>query len=233
MAAQLRPASGAQPTAQSVIDTAVGLIPDARWASVTIRSGRRSFETLTSTHDEARAADRLQYELGEGPCVDAATEVGWLRTGDVGHDPRWPTWGPQASRLGVSSLLSLQLTSDDQPVGALNLYSPEPDLFRDDDEIAFALLYASHAALALTSTRQIEGLRSAISSRHVIGLAQGILMERYDLTVDTSFALLRRYSNVHNAKLARVAADVVSTRRLPSGAGADGGGPTPGTADPG
>jgi hypothetical protein len=40
-------------------------------------------------------------------------------------------------------------------------------------------------------------------------------MERYGLTVEGSFALLRRYSNTYNVKVAQLAADVVATGTLP------------------
>ncbi len=218
LAAQLSRERSDRPAAVTVITSALDLIPDADWASVTVRVGR-SFETLAATHDEARGLDELQYRLREGPCVDTAVTGEWVRSGAVADDDRWPRWGPEAAALGVCSMLSVQLMADGEPVGALNLYSLRPSRFDDPDEVGFALLYASHAALALTSAREIHGLRNAVASRHVIGLAQGVLMERFQLSVEASFALLRRYSNERNVKLVEVARELVGTTPPPADTG--------------
>jgi hypothetical protein len=50
---------------------------------------------------------------------------------------------------------------------------------------------------------------------HLIGQAQGILMERFGLSADQSFAVLRRYSQDNNVKLRNVAERIIETRRLP------------------
>jgi AmiR/NasT family two-component response regulator len=55
----------------------------------------------------------------------------------------------------------------------------------------------------------------AVDSRKLIGQAQGILMERYDLDQDRAFEVLRRYSRDSNVKLREVAQLVVDTRQLP------------------
>jgi AmiR/NasT family two-component response regulator len=56
----------------------------------------------------------------------------------------------------------------------------------------------------------VEGLRTAMRSRHLIGIAQGMLMERHGLSQDAAFEVLRRYSQIHNVKLRDVAAEVAA-----------------------
>lgn len=72
-----------------------------------------------------------------------------------------------------------------------------------------------HASVALASLQELAHLRIALSTRTVIGQAQGILMERYGIDGDRAFAVLRRYSQDRNMRLTDVAHDVVATRRLP------------------
>ena len=72
-----------------------------------------------------------------------------------------------------------------------------------------------HATNALNSARLVSGLQTAVHSRHLIGVAQGILMATYDLTMDQSFELLRRYSSQTNTKIRDVAQHVVDTGALP------------------
>lgn len=215
LALELQSAHDAEPTADAVIQQTLDLVPDADWVSLTVRGARSGYLTLATTGSPAREADELQYALHEGPCVDAADEGEWYRSGSVRDDGRWPRWGPRAADLGIHSLLSVRVATEEGPLGALNIYSGRAGGFADRDDVDFAVLYGAHVAVALASAREISGLHSALHSRHAIGLAQGILMERYGLGVDVSFNLLRRYSSHLNLKLADVAQDIVDTRRLP------------------
>jgi AmiR/NasT family two-component response regulator len=79
-----------------------------------------------------------------------------------------------------------------------------------------AHVFAQHASVALATAKREEGLRVAIDTRHLIGQAQGILMERFGLTADKAFSVLRRYSQDHNVKLRDLAEELVNTRELPS-----------------
>ncbi|WP_322920933.1 GAF and ANTAR domain-containing protein [Nocardioides renjunii] len=160
-------------------------------------------------------ADALQYALDEGPCLQVADAGGWLRSGDVGADARWPAWGPRAASLGVRSLLAVEITDRDGPLGALNLYSGAGGAFAGRDVVDLALAYAAHATTALSSAHRAGALQAAVSSRHVIGMAQGIAMERYGIDQQQSFELLRRLSSTTNVKLRDVAAQIVETRVVP------------------
>ena len=112
------------------------------------------------------------------------------------------------------SLLSVQLLTKGESFGALSLYSEQPGRFADNEVVDLAQLYTVHAANALVSAQLVTGLETALSSRHDIGVAQGILMARYGLTADQAFAALRRVSQHRNVKLRDVALDVQRTGEL-------------------
>ncbi|WP_153504598.1 GAF and ANTAR domain-containing protein [Cumulibacter manganitolerans] len=215
LAAELQAQPNEGITAGAVLENALAMIDDAQMASLTLRARRHTYKTLGATHEEARALDEAQYALDEGPCVDTAESGEWFRSGDLPADPRWPRWGPLAAEHGVHSMLSVRLGAADEIFGALNLYSKERSAFGDRDQVEFALLYAIHATNALSAARLVTGLETAIGTRHEIGMAQGIVMERYDLTVDQSFAFLRRLSQSLNRKLREVAREIVQTRAIP------------------
>jgi AmiR/NasT family two-component response regulator len=97
----------------------------------------------------------------------------------------------------------------------MNLYSTKPDAFGADD-IANGEALAAHVGVALAAAQNAEHLETAIINRTVIGRAEGILMERFDITADVAFAVLRRVSQSRNVKLNRVAEELVRTRLTPS-----------------
>ena len=100
-------------------------------------------------------------------------------------------------------------------LGALNLYYESMDDF-SEDELEVAKVVAAHASVALAKLRSERDLWRAIDSRHLIGQAQGMLMERFKLSPEKSFAVLRRYSQQHNIKLHEVAGALIRTGRLPA-----------------
>jgi AmiR/NasT family two-component response regulator len=60
-----------------------------------------------------------------------------------------------------------------------------------------------------TARRKVEQLHTALETRHTIGVAQGLLMARYQLTTEQAFEYLRRSSQESNVKLRQLADGVV------------------------
>lgn len=203
-----------QPTLQTVAERAVAVVRGCDFASVSLRRRRGRIETTASTSELASACDALQYELQEGPCLEAVWDGDSYLADDIADDDRWPRWGPKVADLGVGSVLSVQLSTEAGTIGALNLYATKPHAFTSDD-VDLALIFTVHATNALNSARLVSGLQTAVHSRHLIGVAQGILMSTYDLTMEQSFELLRRYSSQTNTKLRDVAQQVVNSGSLP------------------
>lgn len=188
---------------------------NALGAGVTLAHGRRHMETAAATSDIVREGDRLQYELGEGPCLDAAWEHRQVYAGAVASDDRWPVWGPRVAReLGVRSMLSTRLFTHADRLGALSVYAAEQYAF-DQGDREVALLLAAHAAVAVAAAQQIENLKLAIDHRTNIGKALGIIMVRYELDDDQAISVLRRLSSYQNRKLYELALDVLRDVRLP------------------
>lgn len=216
LAEELRRTPGEQLTGRALLGHVLELLPSAESASITARARGNSYVTLAATDDRAVAADQMQYELHDGPCVLVADGADWYRSGDIAADERWPVWGAKAAaETGLRSMLSVRLIGDGGHYGAINVYADAVGLFQDPIEVDLALLVATHAGLALSAAREATGLRAAVESRHVIGMAQGIVMERYGLDAEQAFALLRRYSNTLNVRLHDIADEVVTSRALP------------------
>lgn len=201
-------------TVAAVTQLAVASVPGVEQASISEgREGR--FCTLASTGDVALRGDKIQYELGYGPCVDAMVDDTVYRTGDVAGEPRWAGFGARAhAETGVVSMMSLRLyLEDDERIAGLNLYSTKPDAF-DGQAQVIATVLAAHTAttlIAAAAKQRAANLERALTSNRHIGMAIGILMATHKLTNDDAFALLRIASQNANRKLADVADDVIHT----------------------
>ncbi len=200
-------------TFKRVVRRAVEVIPGVRHCGLTLRARRTCAQSVASSDEVAARADALQEELNEGPCLDAAFEQHNFVVHDLRTETRWPQWASRTAELGLRSSMSIRLTAHHESVGALNLYGVNPGDFAGDQDIA--MIFATYAAEALTKARLVSGLRSAMDSRHTIGMAQGVLAVRYDITFERAFQLLHRYSNDHNIKLRDLAEQVLERRSLP------------------
>lgn len=194
---------------QRIVAAAVDTIPGAQHAGISVwhRNGR--IETLASTDDLVLELDRLQYSLREGPCVDAmhGEKECWVE--DLSLETRWPHYGPQAVSLGVISHLGLQMFTEDNMIGGLNLYADTAHAFHADTP-AIANLFTTHAAHAMGKAMKEKQLHESIASRTVIGQAMGIVMERYTLDQHSAFSFLKRTSQDSNTKLVDVASHLVN-----------------------
>ncbi|CAN7564094.1 ANTAR domain-containing protein [Terrabacter sp. LjRoot27] len=203
---------------------AVSTVAGCEMASVTLREAG-TFRTVATTASAASAVDQAQYEVHEGPCLDAVDEaVVYARSFP---DTRWPALASRPSDLGAESAASYRLAAPglwaDGAGGSLNTYGFEPDAFSDEAQ-NIGLILAAHAGLAAGAAHQrrdlqdlAEGLNQALASRDVIGQAKGILMERLKLTPEDAFDALRRASQRLNEKLRSVAVTVAQTGEFDSG----------------
>jgi len=213
-------------TLDAIVAIAVDLIDGCDEAAVSIVHRDRGVTTPAASGAAARSGDELQYELNEGPCLDAVWDHETVISDDLAHDPRWATWGPRVGRdLGIRSMLCLHLFTAEDTLGALNLYSYTVDAF-DADARVEGLALAAHAAVALASAQEIDHLKVAVDRRTVIGQAEGILMERFKLSPVQSFAVLTRISSTTNRKLFSIADELVSTGELATLRRSGEGGPT-------
>lgn len=108
----------------------------------------------------------------------------------------------------VRSSLSLQLFTNENELGTLNLYSESPSTFTPEiEDVAVAL--AAQAAIGLANARTSDELRSALASRDIIGQAKGIVMERFGISSVEAFALMTKLSQTSNVPLYEVARELV------------------------
>jgi GAF domain-containing protein len=203
-------------TLERIVGLAVEHLEGCEFAGVSLNA-RGRITSPASSNDIPRKVDTIQQEVGEGPCVDAIRDHEAFKTGDLAAETRWPHFSKRAhAETGIASILSLRLFAEADTMGALNLYSTKRDAFDETDEV-LASVFATHAAVAMSSAKREANLERKAETRDVIGRAKGILMAIRHVTNEEAFALLREASQRLNVKLAAVADEVSDTGELPNG----------------
>jgi transcriptional regulator with GAF, ATPase, and Fis domain len=214
----LQAETSTQRTLERCVALATELIDGCDYAGISLVRRKAPIETPAATDPLVLRGDELQYSLQEGPCLDAIWDQETVHSPNLATEQRWPRWAPQVvTELGVASMLSFQLYTSQDTLGALNMYSKRIDAF-DEEDFNAGMLLAAQGAVALAESQATAQWQNAALNRTIIGQAEGILMERFTLTADQAFAVLRRVSQQNNVKLHQVAGQLVLTREIPAAA---------------
>jgi hypothetical protein len=194
---------------RTVVDEAIVLIPADGAAVVTYTE--RFWRTLAG-----RPSDATPDDSAAAAVIEVLFRHGLLQQPFSIDDP---AEGALWEEMGKRSLLVARIEgSPRQPVrlvwcatGTASL-SPYADV---------AEAFGHHASLALGAFMERDNLNRAVAARHRVGLAQGILMSRRELSADQAFALLKHESQNTHVKLRAIAQTVIQTGDLPVGTQSD------------
>jgi GAF domain-containing protein len=198
----------------AVVRWAVARTPGAEACGLTVEQAGHGV-TVEYSGEMAARADERQYELDDGPCLEAMRTGEVVLAADMSIEERWGTYPQRAIEVGVGSSLSLPLRIGDRGRGALNLYSTRARAFTDEDRRA-AESWAGQAggalAVALRMAEReaaVDHLQHGMVSRQVIGQAVGLLMAQRRCGADEAFELLKGASQRSNEKLRDIAQRLV------------------------
>lgn len=215
----------AEPDVQHTLDRMchwlVGTVEGCDHAVVTLVKDH-GFDSRASSDEVGPAVDAIQFEVDEGPCVQAIREHLTLQVDDLRTETRWPNFSRRASEAtGVRSMLAFRLFLSGDTLGSLNLYSKRPAAFTEES-IAVGTIFATHAAAALRAAQAKEGLaqlRQLVEARELIAQAKGILMGRRGISSEAALDMLYRGAErlrIDLRELARRVVEGEETKRASS-----------------
>ncbi|ORM33822.1 GAF and ANTAR domain-containing protein [Williamsia sp. 1135] len=202
-------AHGADDALRAVTTAVVELLDGADSADILVIAGRKKqYRSYAATSALPREMDDLQEQVGEGPCIEAATGTTVVRADDLNTETRWPEFCRGATAAGVTSMLSFRLYTAPSVLAALNVFGKAANAFTDRDE-EVGLMLATNAAVALQMANSREQFESALASRDIIGQAKGMIMERFRVDAVQAFNLLVKLSQDSNTPVAKLSAQLV------------------------
>lgn len=183
---------------------------------------RGGFRVVATTSQVPVGMAKTQLALDEGPSVAAMRGAGPVRTGDLGNDERWPTFGRRAvARAGAHSIMSLPALAGGRTIGTLDAYAARRDAFHDADQ-ALGTVLGSHAAAALEHAHaqdRADYLAKMLGRNRRIGTATGILMARRRWSESQAFEAMAfeatwRYARDSTTRIVDVAEEIIRTGGL-------------------
>lgn len=203
-------------------------------AGLMLMDGDAPRGSICTSTPVSEVIEQLQYDLGEGPCVDAHNQGRPVLEPDLaaGGSGRWPAFTGPAVGAGVAAVFGFPLRVGGVRLGALNLYRDVPGPM-DDERHADALAVADVAAEAVLMMQAgappgqlATELEASSDFRYVAHQAAGMVAAQLSTTVHEALIRLRAHAFSSGRPLDEIAADVVARtlRFAPE--------PEPGTVDP-
>jgi GAF domain-containing protein len=195
-------------------------VTDMSGAGIMLMSGDVPQGAVCTSNKVSDLIEQLQFELGEGPCVDAYHEERPILEPDLASPrfPRWLAFTEPAVKAGVRAIFGFPLRVGAVRLGALNLYSDRPGPLTDDQH-ADALVMAdvvAHALLAIQANappgQLATGLEAGADFHYVVHQASGMVAVQLDVGLGQALIRLRAHAFGHDRPLAEVAKDVVARR---------------------
>ena len=187
-------------------------------AGIMLMSGDVRRGSICTTNEVSAIIEQLQYDLGEGPCVDAYEQDQAISEPDLASPrvARWLAFSGPALDAGVRAVFGFPLQLGAVRLGALNLYSVTAGSLSDEQH-ADALVMAdivAQAVLLLQAGAPPGNIASELERgadfHYVVHQASGMVAAQLEVSVAQALIRLRAHAFGNDRPLEDVARDVVA-----------------------
>jgi len=189
-------------------------------AEITLASAGDLYGSLCHSDDISASLGELQYELGEGPAVDAVRLGRSVLEPDLA-DPvtvRWVAFSGPATQAGARAVFSFPLQLGSARLGALNLYRgrPGPLLVEQHAHALFMAQVATEAVLAVQAGAEPGRLACELEVgahfHYAVQQAAGMVAVQLGVTIADALIRVRAFAFGSGRPLADVAREIVERR---------------------
>ncbi|MCS5522188.1 GAF and ANTAR domain-containing protein [Curtobacterium flaccumfaciens pv. oortii] len=174
-------------------------------------------ETVSATDDVATRVDEIQFDLSEGPCWTALANDAPVLETDVVRRPNaaWPAFHEAVRNEPVGAVFAFPVAFGPFPLGAVDVYVPEPATIEDDTvRQAMTLASAVSRRVLRRALRSIADEDDALldrspSSRRVVHQATGVVLAQLDISPEDAYLLLQGHAFARRTTMRRVAEEIL------------------------
>lgn len=175
---------------------------------------------LRSTDDVSALLEELQFDLGEGPCIDAHSEQQPVLEPDLADPavPRWPGFTPAAVAAGVGAVFGFPMSVGPTRLGSLNVYrrtagAMEQEQISDARQLADLLAIEVLDLQADAEVGEIsDDLARGADLQDRVHQATGMVAAQLEISVTHALRILHAHARAEGIRLQEGAAEVVARR---------------------
>lgn len=213
-----------------LMEATVAVMP-CDWAGIALITQPRVAVPVGVSDAIAAAAERTQFTVAEGPCLEASRTGRTVLVPDVTDTTgtawqRWPLYASEVTQhTPIRGIFSIPINVGEDLTAVLGLYSGKPagDVLVEVIAEAHAIAGRIHSELAGTAETSEEGRvdfpwldTPAVRLRRMIWLAAGMTTVEAEVDVEAALAVLRARAYASGRSLDEVARDVLTGRITPA-----------------
>jgi hypothetical protein len=219
-------ATAALVTSDDTLGIIISLLRDATsvlaaaGAGLVVTSATGDLELLASISHRAEELELFQLQADAGPCVDASRTGNTVISSSAQETTsRWPALSSAFAAAGFAALHATPMRWHGQTLGAVNFFwnsdhdtGPDSALIRGYTDVAtIAVVHAGH----VTATQLRERTRAALTSRHLIEQAKGVLAYRDHIDMQTAYTRLLQIAERDRVAVSAAASQIIEEAQMP------------------
>lgn len=154
-----------QRTLDHLVQSIVDILP-VTGAGVMLMGERQDLHFIAASDATVMEIERLQNQLGEGPCLEAYRFGLPVAVDELRTDTRFPRFSPAAVAEGMEAVFTFPLTLGDERLGALDLYRDAAGALDRDDLMAAQTLADVASAYLFNTQARIDASASIARLNH-------------------------------------------------------------------
>ncbi|MFC7308631.1 ANTAR domain-containing protein [Streptomyces monticola] len=178
----------------------------ARSAALTLIGADQSQLAVAASDQPSRAAQELEFLLGEGPAIEATRVLRPVYATGAAVGRRWPEYAAGLAALGLTSVAALPLQSTESCIGALAVFDAHPGLLTSPVFIGVADALTSTVLLSPDPEPDLYG---DTDHRAAVHQAAGMVSVQARCSVPDALDLIKARAFADGQSTQEVAARVV------------------------
>jgi hypothetical protein len=205
-----------RPTGSRLASPFLELLPISGVAISVFDQSRRA-SLIQATDPTSTRLEEIQFDLGEGPSVDAYAAGALVSVPDLAAADQWPAFLQSAAELTVGAIFAFPLLLGAACTGTVTCYRSSPgklDAKAVDIGVSLCRAIAGPAfrrAIVLADHESPDH-EAPIESRREIHQATGMVLTQLDISATDALSRLRAYAFSSGYTVQEIAHDVVSRR---------------------
>jgi hypothetical protein len=185
--------------------------------AISVFDQNRRATLIQATDSTASRLEELQFDLGEGPSVDAFRTATLVTVPDLAAADRWPAFLTSAAALAVGAIFAFPLMLGAASTGTVTCYRTTPGR-RDHEAVDIggslcrAIAGPAFRRAIVLATDESPDENPPVESRREIHQATGMVLTQLNITATDALSRLRAYAFSSGYTLQEIAHDVVSRR---------------------
>jgi hypothetical protein len=185
--------------------------------AISVFDQNRRASLIQATDSTSARLEQMQFDLGEGPSIDAYTTASLVLVPDLATADRWPGFLRSAADETVGAIFAFPLMLGAAGTGTVTCYRTDPggldaELAGIGTSLCRAIAGPAFRRAIVLADEESPDREAPFETRREIHQATGMVLTQLDISATDALSRLRAYAFSSGSTVQEIAHDVVSRR---------------------